>query len=656
MYVTDLIRHMRARTFLISRQLTGGRTIGDATVVLGVVLIKPTFRSPRQTDRRAVYRRATVPAVAMLATLLVVSLSGCESAPDVPVQAAVVAPAATPPWILPEVAEMIREPATDPASFCPANLRGYLRVDNAAQWRASGQSDPLVAHMWEAIQSVGTPACWNRAAAHLGMDNSAMLDTYFGQTVALVDQKIDGDHAVVVVSRVPVDVLKGLPEAAGLRPWDPTHPDEVVVRAATFGPFAIYTTDDPGEQSAFAIGRNWLMIVARNRVNHIRRLLTISQAPAEAAAEQSQDTADDQPLTGLESFHKLLAKLPSERTAALFTRNGSGNENHAAVVVRHGTEVTVHYAATGTELTRVKDRAEHSEGVDFGLLPASTVSAATVNMIDSSYKRFRILDTILFPYSVDTSVLTKLSPPMIGFLGQVPGDEVIPNPGSDVPVIGVAVKLKDPSAAKDLDRLISRVHFFANLGELDLIRSLFGIRRVKAGGTSFHVADFGRAISKRLRDPHLSPLIRLPSSAGLTRLSFGRIGQWYVICSQEAFYRRCIEAEADPGKRFDQTDLFRQFTFESKPRLAVSAVTRARELSALLDNTVSYYERAHTEAGAKRQASRRLGDLQEPLRLFAEALKHRHCFYLQLWHDDEGTLRGKLQVVDTPTPPTALAH
>ena len=530
--------------------------------------------------------------------------------------------------------------------MCPTDVRGYLRVDDVAQLRASGQSDPLVAHVWEAIQSVGTPACWDHAAAYLGLDNSAMLDTYFGQTVALVDQKVDGDHAVVVVSRIPAGVLKQLPKAAGLRPWDPSRPDEFVVRAATFGPFATYTTDDPGEQFAFAIGRNWLMIVARDRVNHIRRLLTTSRQPAETDAPQSEAAAADQPLAGLESFQKLLAKLPIERTAVLFTRNGRGNENHAAVVVRRGTEMTVHYAATGTELTRVKDRAEHSEGVDFGLLPASTISAATVNMIDSSHKRFRMLDMMLFPHSVGTSVLTKLSPPMIGFLGQVPGEEVTPNPGGDVPVIGVAVKLKDPSAAKNLDRLISRVHFFANLGELDLIRSLFGIQRVKAGDTSFHVADFGRAISKRLKDPHLSPLIRLPSSAGLTRLSFGRIGQWYVICSQEAFYRRCIEAEADPSKRFSQTDLFRRFTFESKPELAVSAVTRARELSAMLDNTVDYYERAHTEAGAKRQASRRLGDLQEPLRLFAEALKHRHCFYLQLWHDDEGILRGKLQIVD----------
>ena len=183
------------------------------------------------------------------------------------------------------------------------------------------------------------------------------------------------------------------------------------------------------------------------------------------------------------------------------------------------------------------------------------------------------------------------------------------------------------------------------------------MRRVEVGTTTFHVADFGQALVKRLKDPQLSPLIRLPSSAGLARLSFGRIGRWYVICSQEAFFRRCIAADADAAKRLTHTSTYRAFTFESRPGLIASALTRAHELSNLVGNSAEYYRRAHTETPAAAGTDRKPADLEAPLRWSADALRSRHAFYFQLWHDADGVLRGKLRIVaDESTNAASLEH
>ena len=609
--------------------------------------------------------RATALGLAVIASAL--WSGGCRTAPqtptaDAPRPAAVLVPPAappTPPWIAPALAAAITEPLDDPAMLCPASAVGYLRVDRLAQWRASGESDPLVKYVWQTVQALGPPSCWQRAAKHLGWDNDAMLDAYFGRTVALIGQRVDGQPALVVASRIGAEALRKLPAAAGLKPWAPPgagagpesgvrRPESARSRGAglvSVGPFAMYSTEEDGEAFVFAIGKRWLLIVEQKRIEHLRRVLTVTPRRGAGGGENHADDTVNPPLAELPAYRQLLAKLPTGRSALLSTGNSKGTERHAAAVVRHGRDLTVHYVATGTKLARIDRRAAHSAGVDFGLLPAATVSAATINMLDRSPRQFGLLDLLLFPHKIGAQILPKLSPPMIVFLGTVPGAEVRPDPGGAVPVVGAAVKLNDYTAARDLDRLVAGLHLVANLRELDLIRSVFGLRRVKAGDTTFHVADFGEALSKRLKDPQLSPLLRLPSSAGLTRLSFGRIGQWYVLCSQEAFFRRCIAADADGAKRLTHTNAFGAFAFESRPQLIASAMTRADELSTLVKNTADFYSHAHTEAPGNSATTRSLPDLGAPLRWFAEALQYHQSFYFQLWQDRDDTLCGKLQIV-----------
>jgi len=559
-------------------------------------------------------------------------LTACQSARPAAPEAEI------PPWQRASVTRKIDEPEDDAAELVPADARWYARIDGLADWLDERQGDPLVNHLWKVIRSYQPPQLWKRGGERLGVTDRELILTYFGRTLAVVDQKIGDVHGVVVMTRADESALRALPQALSLSPAG--EQDRI-------GPFSLYIALDGEKEYTFAIGRRWLMVTETKYIDHLRRLMT-----AVAAGQR--------PLSRNRHFNALLRQLPRDHDARVLVRDSDGDDHHALTLTRDGQALTADYMAEAPRLHSYIKDVQEVRGVEFGPMPDSVVLALSVNVLHRSVPGAALLNMLLFPQNFKDRVRPSIAPPIILFLGSLSPERVEPDPGVAVPVVGVAVRLTNPAVADDLDRMVRGVHFLLSASRLDLASGLFGVRRVKRDGLEYQVADFGPAIQRRVGDASIRRLTNLPSSAGLTKLTFGRIGDYYVICSQEAFFRDWHEAEQEPSRRLTSAPGFDDFRLEERPRLLASFLLRAPELGELLHQVADYWRIAQPKPQPPavamptpiRSREPKPDTIEQPLRWIADGLRYRQSFSVQLWRDRGKHLYGRLRVVP-PTEPSS---
>ncbi len=532
------------------------------------------------------------------------------------------------------------EPTVNMLRLAPTDCRLYAQVDDLIKLRGRADGDPLGSFVFQQMGDVYKSPLWQQITADLGLDNGAMIDTYFGQSLAVMRGKVEGRTSTVFVTRVEPGDLERFASALSHRQTaPPTHQ----------GRFAIFHSPKQKGESPFTFAASRrLLIFGKSKdapwlhrvVDHVGLALDPDR-PLIYAAEPPPTTDS---LLNEPPRQKLFDKLPAQHHAKLYARNAEHTEQHAVAIVRGENDVKVHYAAIMPTFDELAKQFYVGQGVDFGILPDSTISAASINLMKKTPEHIQFFNLLLFPRSLQTHVLPKLSTPVVVFLGKVAGERVKPDPGFDVPAIGVAVRLKDPSVSADLDRLVMSLRFIANLSELDLASSFFESARLVPGPPPFRVADFGNALVKQIDDDRLKRWAELPTSAGLTQLSFGRIGDWYVVCSQEAFFEDCVAAHQNAQRRLTSTSVFTAIPMQQRDGLLASGVSRAAPLSDLLAGIAEYWRDIGAgTAPDDPKAEKRIEEVERPLRQVAEAIETTHSFSVQFWRDKQGHLRGQIQ-------------
>ncbi|MBI1371473.1 MAG: hypothetical protein GC159_01745 [Phycisphaera sp.] len=564
-----------------------------------------------------------------------------------------------PPWARPDVAAKAVEPDVDPAELVPADARLYLRLDHLGPLLSRRTDDPLVAHAWKVVTSLQRPELWETTRERLGLSMDETINRYFGRSVVVTEMKLDGDWGVVVMSRASPDDLAVLPGAMNAVPWGVDGPG-----GGKVGPMRTFSVASDGADMLVAVGQRWLMMTETKHAAHLRHLVT-SVAQHTLGLEGAVG-----PLARGEQFRATMAKLPPDAPIVMYTRNSDLTERHGLTLVDQADgSMDVHYAGQIKKLEEMVPHVEGVRGVDFGLLPAETITAVSINVLYHPRDKSEFGQDAEMGSKMAMGVLPDLAPPLILFLARVPPESVDPNPGVAVPVLGLAVKLKSPDGAAKLDSLIRSVHMILTLTEFNVVGTIFGVHREAAGDVSYAVADFGRALARRVKDPSLARLVNLPTTAGLQRLSFGRIGEWYVVSSQESFFRRCVDTYNDKSQRLDAAPDYAEFEFDDGASLLMSSITRAPKLAALLGEVHDYWqsvrvaEDAANRAGAQDDAKDATvkptkrpysvlpsepdapySHIDKPLHWITDALKLRRSFSVQVWQDGDTGLIGHLHV------------
>ncbi len=535
--------------------------------------------------------------------------SGCRSRPRAVAPLALSTPEGTRvgnrPPASPPLGPRLIDPG-DPAGFCPPDTRVYLRANDLSSWGKRAEDASLVAHVRWLIETVCPPSVWQVAKDRLGTDGRGLFDRYFGHTVAVVSPGRPRDSGLVVISRADPAALRMAARLFELKPVD-VHPSR--------GSFRFYSLRSEGGDLSVAIGGEWFLLSAAAR-----------SAGLEQLAERMSGPPRDGGLANTAAFRELSTYLPDPRMGLLFVRDARGAGRHEAVATRDGRDLVVHYAGTdpvsearraGAGRTGTRTYTHRSgrgirvdagyphlsrfAGMDFGILPGNTVAAASMNLIHRYPKDLGVLDLPVLFSNVRQRIIPGIDPPALAFVGDVALEQGAGRPAVHAPAVGVAVRLGIPGVARDLDGLIRTLHFLVTLTSWEVGKALFGVDGKKEGATPFQVAEFGDTLIRHIKDPALAALANLPAPAGLRRIAFGRIGEWYVVCSQEAFFRQCVRAASDSTLRLAASAPFGAFGVGPRPNLLFTAFTQTAGLRSLLDSlTAQLAAETRKEKGAEK--------------------------------------------------------
>lgn len=496
------------------------------------------------------------------------------------------------------------EDRSDPASLCPDSTRFFLRLDSLSEWRNAPGAEPVLADAERVLRTACPWNAWERAKASLGVDSWTLFNRYFGTTVAVVSDGHPRKEGIVILSRAAKRDLDAMPEAFGLKPAEGPAEDNV---------FRYYLVEEGDVRLFIAICEGWLFVAEQDNSAKLEQFLS-----------RLQNAETGSSLAANPTFLDLTRKLPESRIGSLYTQDMKGFGRHMATLKREGRDLVVHYAGTdpvpdsARQITAVPASVAaslaarkrgavryagaglndpvsiiypflgQSEGLDLGPLPQSVIGVTCYNAMNYCPQDLGILDLPIVFGNVRKRIIPGVSPPILGVIGSVDVDAG--GKKVTVPYAGIMVKLADSSVSHYLDKLIGTLHFLATLGSFQLGKSFFGISQASEGQAEFKIADFGSTLVRSIRDRFVAALANQPDPSGLRRISYGRIGEWYVICTHEAFFRQCVAAYANPFLRFSESEKYREFYLQSCKNLLLTTLVDVPRLAGLLAVVMKHLE------------------------------------------------------------------
>ncbi len=448
--------------------------------------------------------------------------------------------------------------ANGPAQFAPASSGLYVEVNNIAELRKQWENDPLAAFIRKNLPLPAPDKGWNDAKKMLGMTDAQIIDTYFGQSAALVFRAPGDSEPGMVISKVAAKDAEHFRKRFML-----THLNKV-------GAFDNYVT--PDMNTNVLIGNGWMMAFSKRYAVPIHAVL-LGKKPA---------LADD------DTFKTWTTKLPADRTGTLYIHDGSKQEVHVAGMVKQKRNVTLHYVGKSQEYKALFAMIQRGRKTEFGPLPADTLAAASINLRndqDIDPKAGKFLDSLANPKSFTGDILPYIDSPLVAFLGEVKGDQFKENPGLDIPAPGFAIKIKKHAVADDVTRMIDGVLLLANFTMAKWEVEPIVVKETKYKDVPFKTANIGIALSQRVQRPELKSLV----------LSYGRVGDWYIICSQDHFYRKCIEAELTPATSLSQSESFKALGLKDYDEPIAAAFMKPEHLSRHVQSWLDHWQRVRPE-------------------------------------------------------------
>jgi len=446
--------------------------------------------------------------------------------------------------------------AQDGAGLAPHDARVFIQADGMAGWIDAWEKDPLYRYLKEVAPEKKHRDAMKELEAILGMSGHDIIRKYFGTKIIYIGKEEgDGKPGVLLSEVAKADMDHALDS----------------IRAAlvdTYGAYKIYTPEDGSVLLGYDGKR---LAVAEPRFKDYAKAV-LSRA------------ADDKSLADDAAFKEWTGRLADDRAITVYVLKP--DETHAIGVVK-GVRGSLDIGYTGTfpDLRKLYPKLGDAEALEFGPLPKTTIGATMLNLEDAGIdtKGMRAIDGILANVSKNfkEDILPNLDAPLLLFLGEVSRTAVKPDPGFAVPVVGMAVKLRDTDVARDLNYVMGTAVALGNLSVMSWSKTPMTVKARTYNDVSYVAVDAGAALAAKVERPEL---------AGTVVLSYGAVGDWFVVCTHEEFFKQIIAAEADESKRLTINKMI-PVTDNDDPVL--SSFTRMPLLSAHVATWVEYIKAKH---------------------------------------------------------------
>lgn len=392
----------------------------------------------------------------------------------------------------------------DPASLAPRDAGLFIRLNELASLRKQWSEDPLGRMIRQQLPFQRQPEAWQAIQKKFGLSGTQILDRYFGRSIAVIGQTTKNGPAVIVSRIEPADAALAVEKLE-------------LQTLGSIGRFAAYRTGD--DKGYIAFSDRWMVMAQSGESARYAKTLLMRQV-------ESPSLLDDE-------SYKSFAAAHADAAALIFARDSAADEMHFIAGRIEDRALSIDYRGRNADWRKLLGHLGDASACEFGPAPLSGALAAvslnlTENQVDP--KRAAVMDRVLSPRKYEQDVKPMLGAPLVLFA--VPCEQGKP------PAIGAALRLKDRAAAADLDRLADGLILLLNFKTLEL-----GIDPVARGkselqGHVYQNADIGAVFAAAQKQPKLADLLKI---------AYGRIGDWYVVCSQESAYRQCIESGVAPA-------------------------------------------------------------------------------------------------------------
>ena len=419
--------------------------------------------------------------------------------------------------------------AQEGADWVPVETETYIEVNHAASLATEIEQDPRLKALIEPALSIhDSGKTFRELETTLGLTPRQFLERYFGERLVLAAPAEPKE--CVAISRVVEADANHAVTKLGLQPL------------ADIPPFKVYKMVDGHARVAFGAG---LMVLGPGRdedAGFFNRVVGGIQQPGGKLASD-------------EVFRSWTVRLPGDAAAFLLHRDPKKGETHAATVHYSGGDVVLEYAGDSVGIRAMVARRSDAGASDFGPVPDSALLGAALNIsaVEKGSKLSQKLDELLAPQSFSEAILPKLASPWIVAVVETEcPNRADGEPEQLIPGVMVGVKLRDVSVSAELDGVMKR---FCDAFNARLVANGFDpvdVVAIGEGDFSYHVLDIGGAVSRWFHTPELAPL---------ARMTYGRVGDWYVVATQEDLFLQSRKVEAgqttswigpsgEPGVRF----------------------------------------------------------------------------------------------------------
>lgn len=395
--------------------------------------------------------------------------------------------------------------AQSPAELAPADTKFFFHVNEPGDWVSELTEGPL-GQKWITMIEEGEGT--GDLLAALDMNFDQFMDAYLGKDVVILGQGKAADG-----SDLPGVIFTKVSAADRA-----TAIDSLALKLQ--GDIAgnpVYTGEDGN--GYIVMMDEWVAMADLAGYDYLKSI--VSQ-PANAPK-----------LANTELYAKWTKELPADRSLTLLDF-GRAETLHAIGVVRQGKGMDATYLGKSPEFDELMAMLGETSVAEFGPLPAETIAAITFNIEPTGPAKasMQYLNMFIGGKSFVDDVLPKLDPPTVLFMGAVDGDTVDPNVDVQVPVVGMAFKMNDASVATDMNMMFDSVVMMLNVGVMNFEAGLIPQSVGAYGGSDYKVAGLGKPIAQGLEFPELAPI----------QLVYGVVGDYYVVCTQEQFFKKCVDA------------------------------------------------------------------------------------------------------------------
>ncbi len=495
----------------------------------------------------------------------------------------------------------------DAASLVPADAAVFMEVHDLAALRKDWVGDPLAKFLRDNLPMVPEPQGWLDVQKALGLSGDEIVDRFFGKTAAMVAFNPEDDEPGMIITKVSDGDAALAVEKLQL------------VHVKDFAGYRGFKSAD--EKAHLAIGKGWIIVV------HPRY-----SGLAQKALETGENT-----LAKNDLYKSWIAKLPrGDRAATVYVRQ-SDEDVHALGVYRKERDLTIQYRGKSPQLAELAAYLGDGGALDFGPLPASAIAAISMNLLPPPGPDGKKLDRLFPGKSFTNDIHARLASPSVLFLGEVPGDRLTPNPGLSIPVAGLSLKLKDPAVAEDLTKAIDGLMFVANLAAAKWEGPLVEVNPQTHSEVTFRNANIGAALAHRTSRAELRPL----------SLSYGRVGDWYVICTQDQFFQQCIDAHLDSTRSLIASRSFTAMGLKNRQAPVFTAVLKPGDLAAHMETWQAHWKKVRPqviEASQEMLPTTPEAQLVRGARIISGLLAHYESMSLQAFREGD-TIAAQADVV-----------